>query len=407
MMIKRLPQDFQVEELTDLRPRQQGAHALYRLEKIGWTTPDALHMIRRVWKIDPRRVSYGGLKDRHAHTVQYITILNGPRRRFAQERIHLDYLGQTDSAFSSRDIRANRFRIVLRRMSGVEVERATRSLGEIEQDGLANYFDDQRFGSVERETDFAALGMIRGDWEGALRQALTSAYEHDRSEQKKEKRILRSHWGDWSACKQLLPRGHARSLADYLSNHPHHYRGALERLRPELRGLLLSAFQSHLWNRMLALWLEENLADEQLVRVDTKLRTVPMQRGLNEEQRAVLDALMLPLPSARTKLDTADPMLVLAERVLADYQLTWAGMKVPGSRDLFFSKGDRAALCRPMGIQHQASMDDLHAGREKLSLAFDLPRGSYATMVVKRITNAETQRGEPAKEKAEFPPTKE
>ena len=30
--------------------------------------------------------------------------------------------------------------------------------------------------------------------------------------------------------------------------------------------------------------------------------------------------------------------------------------------------------------------DDLHAGRQALKMAFELPKGSYATILVKRIT---------------------
>src|SRR2546430_7959249 len=99
--------------------------------------------------------------------------------------------------------------------------------------------------------------MILGNFEKALRLALTTPYEYDRAPQKKEKSILRSHWGDWATCLDRLPRGHARSLTAYLRDHPGDFRGALDRLRPELRGLYLSAYQSHLWNRMLATWLAE------------------------------------------------------------------------------------------------------------------------------------------------------
>ena len=71
--------------------------------------------------------------------------------------------------------------------------------------------------------------------------------------------ILRRLWGDWPACKQQLPRGHARSLVDYLAQHPGDFKGAVQRLRPELRGLYLSAYQSHLWNHMLVDWLSERI----------------------------------------------------------------------------------------------------------------------------------------------------
>src|SRR6185369_14641181 len=42
MIVKQTPEDFRVEELTAARPAVSGPFALYRLEKSGWTTPDAL-----------------------------------------------------------------------------------------------------------------------------------------------------------------------------------------------------------------------------------------------------------------------------------------------------------------------------------------------------------------------------
>ena len=36
--------------------------------------------MRRRWRLDLSRLSYGGLKDRHAQTVQYLTVRHGPRR---------------------------------------------------------------------------------------------------------------------------------------------------------------------------------------------------------------------------------------------------------------------------------------------------------------------------------------
>src|SRR5262249_21613327 len=147
---------------------------------------------------------------------------------------------------------ANRFRITLRAMTDHQLRAAEQAVEEVRRDGLPNYFDDQRFGSVNPGGSFIAREIVLGRYEEALRLALAAPYEFDRAEQTKEKTIPRQCWGDWPRCKQELPRGHARSLADYLAQHPGDYRGAVERLRPELRGLYLSAYQSHLWNRMLA-----------------------------------------------------------------------------------------------------------------------------------------------------------
>src|SRR5262245_732781 len=334
------PDDFHVEELADVVAGPDGPFALYRLEKRGWTTPDALAAVRRRWHIAPHRLSYGGLKDRHAHTVQYVTILNGPRHDLRHHDVLLTYLGQTAAAYESGDIRANRFRIVLRNVDPDDGPRVLAALQEVRADGVPNYFDDQRFGSVAGG-EFIGRLLVRGKFEEALRQALAAPYEFDRAPQKREKELLRAHWGDWAACKARLGKGHARSLVDYLLHHPGDFRGAVARLRPELRGLYLSAYQSHLWNRMLASVLRQRLRAEQLFALKLRLGEVPMVRGLDEAQRRELEALSLPLPSARLKLDAGDPRAAVVEAVLADEGLTLRDLQVKGVREMFFSRGER------------------------------------------------------------------
>ncbi|MCS6852438.1 MAG: tRNA pseudouridine(13) synthase TruD [Gemmataceae bacterium] len=390
MKIKQQPDDFQVEELTDVTPSPTGAYAFYRMEKRGWSTPDALQAVRRRWRIELRRLSYGGLKDRHAHTVQYFTIAHGPTRDLTHAGVSIQYLGQLAKPYTSHDIRANRFRVTLRALRPQELMRACQALEEVRHDGLPNYFDDQRFGSVGPGRKFVAEALVRGDFEEALKRALTAPYEYDQAEQKREKAILRQHWGDWSTCCQQLPRGHARSLVDYLAHHPGDFRGAVARLRPELRGLYLSAYQSYLWNRMLARWLCEHCRPEQLLMVRLRLGPLPMHRGLDDRQRTALAALRLPLPSARLRLGDADPRRPLVDAVLAEEGLTLAELKVPGLRAPFFSKGERAALCRVAGLSYETATDDRHPGKSKLILQFELPRGSYATLIIKRISADQT-----------------
>ena len=55
-------------------------------------------------------------------------------------------------------------------------------------------------------------------------------------------------------------------------------------------------------------------------------------------------------------------------------------------RKPFFSKGDRAAAVIPEELSAKADEDERNPGKQKLILRFTLPRGSYATMIVKRLT---------------------
>jgi tRNA pseudouridine13 synthase len=253
--------------------------------------------------------------------------------------------------------------------------------------GLPNYFDDQRFGSVTDDGgEFIGRLLVRGRFEEALRLALAAPYEHDRAAQKEEKRTLNEHWGDWATCKDRLPRGHARSLVDYLRVHPGDFKGAVARLRPELRGLYLSAYQSDLWNRILARWLRDNVRAEWLRPLSLRLGDLPIPTELDAVTADLLESLRIPLPSARLKLEAAHPAAAAVQAVLAEEGLGLRDLQVRGVREMFFSKGERPALCRPGSPEWSFADDEKHPQRLKLTLAFDLPRGSYATLIVKAIT---------------------
>ncbi len=386
MKLKQTPADFRVEELTAVTPGPAGPFAFYRLDKVGWNTTDALNSVRRRWKLDWRRVGYGGLKDRHADTSQYVTIARGPAENLDHERIRLVYLGQVAEPYSSQHIAANRFAITLRALTPHALRLATAAAEQVRLTGVPNYFDDQRFGAVNADRKFVARELVGGNFEAALKLALAAPYEFDRAADKKEKQALRDHWGNWKECKAALPRGHARSLVDYLVAHPTDFKGAVARLRPELKGLYLSVYQSDLWNRFLGRWVRDRFPADAVSAVGLRLGDFPVPVRIPDELREPWDALTLPLPSARLKPPPDADWLPMLTAVLAEDGLTLDKVRVPGLDKPYFSKGDRAASLRPTGLTWEPGDDDLNRGKRTLRLKFDLPRGCYATMIVKRVT---------------------
>lgn len=388
MHIKQKPEDFKVEEMTRCQAVPSGDFAFYRLEKRGWTTADALRIIRQRWRIDARRIAVGGLKDRHAETIQYLTIYRGPQRKLTHTNLQLTHLGQLEAAYTSELIDANRFAITVRAMTDAQVAAALTALEEVRDVGVPNYYDDQRFGSVIHGGPFVAQLILAGEHEAALQSALTAPYAFERAAQKKEKATLRQHWGNWDYCRQHLSRGPTRNVIDYLAAHSGDFRGGLERLPPELRSLYLSAYQSHLWNHMLVAWLADHFAAGDLTPIALRLGEVPMPKRMPPNLRDIVRTLLLPLHSARSHLDDADLRKPYYDRILADEEVTLEQFKLKGFRKLFFSKGERAAWCFPADLESRSARDEEHTGKKKLTLRFDLPRGCYATLVVKRITRA-------------------
>lgn len=389
MKLRRLPEDFQVEELTDHTPAG-GPYALYRLTKTSMGTPEAVQSVVRRWGIARKKISYGGLKDRHAVTVQHLTILKGPRRDLQQQHLQLVYLGQTNAPFTAASFSGNRFQLVLRDMSADDIALAQQAVEEVRQSVLPNYFDDQRFGSLGLSGEWVARSWCLGDWERALWLALADPHEHDSSSEKRQKQILRDLWGQWPECKSQLERSHRRSIVTYLSDKvsagkPPDCRGALARISVDLRGLYLSAYQSALWNRLLNRYLQSICpsSTSMTCRLASGPAVFPIQ--LAPQLLHDLKNLQLPLPSAR--IDPPEGIIgQLLEEILRDEQIELRQLRVKYPRDSFFSRGLRSAVAEPTDLSVSAAPDDLYPRRHKLHLTFALPRGSYATILVKRLT---------------------
>ncbi len=97
---------------------------------------------------------------------------------------------------------------------------------------------------------------------------------------------------------------------------------------------------------------------------------------------------VLPLPCARLRLEPDAWWWPLAEEVLREEKLEWHQLRVPGLDRPYFSRGERRLSFRPEQWKHEFADDELNPQRRKLLLQFDLPRGSYATIVVKGIMAA-------------------
>ena len=114
MKVKQVPGDFVVEERASIVAADRGRFAVYRLEKTGIGTLEALRAVRRAWRVPARAVGFGGLKDRHAETVQWVTIPAGPKRNLAEKAFRLTYQGKSEVPMSRMALTGNRFRLRLR-----------------------------------------------------------------------------------------------------------------------------------------------------------------------------------------------------------------------------------------------------------------------------------------------------
>lgn len=391
MKLRTTPEDFIVTEKTRREP-SKGPFALYELSKESIGTLEAISQVARTWNLAPGQISHAGLKDRHASTSQFLTIKNGPRSGCDSKLWDLQYVGQTTSEMTAADIEGNVFDITVRALDADQSEQTVANLQKIAQAGYPNYFDDQRFGSVTHTGRFAAERWCKKDYETALWLALAEYNSHDDKDERHAKQILRDLWGNWLEAKAELPKSHRRSVVTYLCDHPTKFRKAFALVNSDLRGLLLSAFQSAVWNQMLKTAIMRQIAGtEEATIAGLQVRTIEVQGCELPVPDSPLSAVpaVLSLPSGRKGMMDEGSMR-LSDLALSDFHMTTAEMKLSFPRDRWFSKGQRVTMIRPRDIAVEEGEDEVNYGRRKVRLSFELPRGCYATMLLKTAIPEQT-----------------
>jgi len=152
--LKRLNEDFIVTELPLQLPSGAGEHIWLEIEKNGANTAFVAQQLAEAAGVQEWDVGYAGLKDRYAITRQWFSIYlpNGKMKGETPDLTQLRHpefkvLSQSRHVKKLRpgDLQGNRFRIVLREVSG-DRDAVEANLKALASHGAPNYFGAQRFG---------------------------------------------------------------------------------------------------------------------------------------------------------------------------------------------------------------------------------------------------------------------
>ena len=164
--IRSVPEDFIVREWLGFEPSGDGEHLLLVVRKRGANTKWVARQIADRAGVRVREVGFAGLKDRHAVTEQAFTV---PALRttpdawlgFAGEGFQVIAAARQRRKLRRGAHKGNDFEIVVR---DFDVERAALDarLTVIAEQGVPNYFGEQRFGRDSRNTEVAERWLCHG-----------------------------------------------------------------------------------------------------------------------------------------------------------------------------------------------------------------------------------------------------
>ncbi|RDH84664.1 MAG: tRNA pseudouridine(13) synthase TruD [endosymbiont of Galathealinum brachiosum] len=142
--------DFCVDEIMPIETSGEGEHLWLKIEKDGANTDWVAQQLAKCAGVKSMAVSYAGMKDRHAVTTQWFSLhLPGMDDPDFSE-LKTDEFKILQQARHNRKLKrgalsGNRFQIRITELEG-DIESLDKKLQLIKQNGVPNYFGEQRFG---------------------------------------------------------------------------------------------------------------------------------------------------------------------------------------------------------------------------------------------------------------------
>lgn len=142
--------DFKVDEKFAFAATGEGEHALLHIKKQDTNTDWLSRQISQLAGVRKVDVSYAGLKDRNALTTQWFSVWLPGKPDPDWSLLNSDNVEILTTCRHNRklrrgSLRGNQFTIVVRQVEGNSADLEQR-INIIKEDGVPNYFGDQRFG---------------------------------------------------------------------------------------------------------------------------------------------------------------------------------------------------------------------------------------------------------------------
>ena len=396
-VIRANPEDFRVEEVYEDLGYEGGRYLVLEVEKKDWDTHHLIREMSRQLRISQKRFGWAGTKDKRAVTSQRISImnLNEPElERLTLPDLKIKVLGRTNRSVGLGDLLGNRFQITIRNLACSDAAGRFAAITEQIQQlkGVPNYFGVQRFGDTRPVTHKVGEAIVRGNLEQAVFTylALPFSGELERTREARE-RLWENH--DIPAALKEFPEYLRYELAmlNYLVEYPADYAHAFDVLSINLKRLFVHAYQSYLFNRILSHRLAAGLPLDRPVEGDVVCFSRGDQPDIDRQQAVTGENLSavhrlsergrafvtLPLIGFETNLAEGKEGEI-EKAVLSEQNVGRDDFRIAANLDLGSRGARRAALLKVS--------PNIKVEGDRASLEFFLPKGSYATVLLREYT---------------------
>ncbi|MCL2862780.1 MAG: tRNA pseudouridine(13) synthase TruD [Methanimicrococcus sp.] len=410
------PEDFKVTEISNYSYEENDVidknrrYLMTEVTKTNWDTNHFLKAYSSALGISHKRVTYAGTKDKKAVTVQKMSLYDVTKEQVENVRlkdVSVRVLGRSQNPIGLGDLEGNEFEIIIRNIDlpADETKAAVdQTTAEIQKaGGVPNFFGIQRFGAKRPLTHLVGADILKGDLEKAVMRYLAEVHPGE-PEDTKDVRARLGESKDFKRAVAEFPAhlGHEKALLSHLIARPGDYKGAFMILPKNLYTMFIHAYQSWLFNRIICERLRSGLSlnaaalgdivcyrgkdkmpdSGRLEKVDAE--NIDGINALLKRKRAFITA---PLFGSETPLADG-PMGEIERRLIEETGFTAEDFKAPAFPEVA-SKGLRKEILLEAEPAVSVEPDEFFEGKTAVVLGFKLPRGSYATTVLREYMKAD------------------
>lgn len=390
--IKVQPEDFRVDEVPLYPFSGQGTHAFFRVVKRGVPTPVAIHRIARHMGVRPTDIGFAGLKDSQALTGQWMSLefADAARlERFRDSQVSICDVTWHGNKLRIGHLKANRFEIKIRDVGEAQLPVAKAILEVLAARGAPNYFGEQRFGA-RGDTGLLGAAMVRNDADEFVRIFLGGPIESDPPDCLAARQAFDA--GDFQQALRRWPRHYVdqrKAITAYMRRRDG--RAALGRIDKRLKRLFVSAFQSEIFNRVLAgrIGSYDTVQAGDLAQKTDSGGIFLVEDEPTDRQRAKRFEISPtgPIVGYRCNFAQGEPGRI-EQQTLEQFGITKTAFE---KVDRMRVKGTRRALRFPLTEPVISAGTDKHG--QFIQLTFSAPSGCYATIVLGEIMKTDVADG--------------
>ncbi len=420
--IKNRYKDFIVKEITysghileineDYAPTSYSVeskdnYTTFNLVKINKDTFEAVRLISDALGIAPKAIEYSGLKDKRAISVQQASIKGNHVEKLKKLKINDIFIRNINPSKYPVKLGSNwgnHFEITIRNIKpkGNEKKKIEELLALLRIHGFTNYYGLQRFGTFRPNSHLLGRFILEGEFKKAFDELVIATYSSELPQSQRVREDLRKT-GDLEKAYNTFPKSlnYERTAIKYLLDNPGDYEGAINHLPKYLIKLLISSFQSYLFNKTISLRHKKGISLTKPIKGDVfnilddengnKTQIKYNYNGLydkflKEAYELNRAKIVFPLIGYNTNLNEFPSIKSLVLEIMDNEGI---------SLDIFTSKlletyefkgSFRPIIIKPLGLKIlKYTDDDLFQNRYKLKIEFSLQKGSYATLLLREI----------------------